>query len=191
MTWSYKLLYSYCIATYDLEQVLDTPKEARELSQRHPSHDKLGPNPRKRQHGPRQSMGIPIRINFPSDVEHKIDNMITFYSTLLNPKRASGALSDASIKNLRQQILVFLQYLVTEKNHPEPGLHSCLELKLVKSFAHHLLTDIGMGYSSVKNYLAAIKNASTFQAAKSRKCAKNFKTMESYEEFPIHQISLR
>ena len=137
-----------------------------------PSHDKLGPNPRKRKHGPRRSMGIPIRINFPSDVEHEIDNMITFYSTPLNPKRASCALSDASIKKLRQQILVFVQYLVTEKNHPKPGLRSCLKLKLVKSFADYLLSDIGMGHSSVKNYLAAIKNAITFQAAKSRKCAK-------------------
>ena len=139
-----------------------------------PSHDKLGPNPRKRQHGPRRSMEIPIRINFPSDVEHEIDNMITFYRTPLNPKRASCALSDASIKKLQQQILVFLQYLVTEKNHPEPGLRSCLKLKLVKSFAHHLLTDIGMGHSSVKNYLAAIKNAIHLPGCKKQKvCQKS------------------
>lgn len=117
-------------------------------------------------------MTVPITITFPPEIEDEIDNMLTFFSTPLNPQRSSAALSDASTKKLRQQILLFLQYLVTEKNQPSPGLLSCFKIKLVKSFADYLLTVIGMGHSSVKNYLAAMKNAITFQAAKSKKCAK-------------------
>ena len=97
--------------------------------------------------------------------------MLTFFSIPLNPKRSTPALSSASISKLKQEVLVFLQYLYKEKDMPSPRLISCFKVNLIKDFVEYLLHAIGMGHSSIRNYMTALKNAIIYQAAKSRRCA--------------------
>ena len=104
-------------------------------------------------------------------MEQEVDQMLTFFSIPLNPKRSTPALSSASISKLKQEVLVFLQYLYKEKDIPSPRLISCFKVNLIKDFVEYLLHAIGMGHSSIRNYMAALKNAIIYQTAKSRRCA--------------------
>ena len=136
---------------------------------------KLGPNPRKRKHGPKRSTGIRVTTTFPPETKLEIKEMLDFYSSPFNEMRSSCALSSASIRKLKQQILVFFQYLVTEKNLPSPKLCKCSKIKLAKDFVDFLLTNKEMGHSSIKNYLAALKHAVVYLAATNKRYGKKVK----------------
>lgn len=123
----------------------------------------------------KRSISIPITIAFPAKTKREVDDMLTFYSTAFNPLRSSSALSTASIAKLKQQVLVFLQFLVTKKKLLSPRLSSCFKIKLVKEFVDYLLKDIAMGHSTIKNYLASLKNAVSFLSARKKKYAKKVK----------------